>query len=103
MRRQEYHRHFFINEGDGAVLHFGSGVTFGVDIGDLLQLEGPFQGYGEIEAAAKIKKVFRLQRLFSHAENMIILRKNIIHLFTHFRKGLGQAAAFTLRHAVVSA
>ena len=30
------HGHVFVDEGDGAVLHFGGGVALGVDVGDFL-------------------------------------------------------------------
>jgi len=31
-----------VDEGVGAVLHLAGGVAFGVDVGDLLELEGSF-------------------------------------------------------------
>ena len=34
------HGHIGINEGDGAVLHLGSGIALGMDIADFLELEG---------------------------------------------------------------
>nr|GFD58986.1 hypothetical protein [Tanacetum cinerariifolium] len=35
----DYHRHILVDEGDGAVLHLGSGVALGVDIADFFELE----------------------------------------------------------------
>ena len=43
----------FVDEGVGAVLHLAGGVAFGVDVGDLLELEGAFEGDGVVDAAAE--------------------------------------------------
>jgi hypothetical protein len=34
------------------MLHLAGGVAFGVDVGDLLELEGTFEGDGAVDAAA---------------------------------------------------
>ena len=39
------------------VLHLASGVAFGVDVGDLLELEGAFEGDGVVDAAAEEEEV----------------------------------------------
>jgi len=44
--------HLAVNKGDGAVLHLGGGVAFGMDIADFLQFKGAFQCYGEVIATA---------------------------------------------------
>mgnify|MGYP000125909232 CR=1 FL=1 len=46
------HWHLLVNQGDRTVLHFCSRITLRVDVGDLLQLQGPFQGYGEVVPSA---------------------------------------------------
>src|SRR2546425_8725787 len=38
--RSHHHRHVVIDEGDRPVLHLACGIAFGVDVGDLLELEG---------------------------------------------------------------
>ena len=43
--------------GVGAVLHLAGGVAFGVDVGDLLELEGAFEGDGIVDAAAEEEEV----------------------------------------------
>ncbi len=48
---------FGIDEGDGAVFHFGGGVALGVDVGDFLELEGAFEGDGEGVTAAEEEEV----------------------------------------------
>ena len=47
----------FVDEGVGAVLHLAGGVAFGVDVGDLLELEGAFEGDGVVDAAAEEEEV----------------------------------------------
>ena len=39
------------------MLHLAGGVAFGVDVGDLLELEGAFEGDGEVDAAAEVEEV----------------------------------------------
>ena len=46
-----------VDEGVGAVLHLTGGVAFGVDVGDLLELEGAFEGDGVVDAAAEEEEV----------------------------------------------
>lgn len=48
-----------VDEGVGAVLHLAGGVAFGVDVGDLLELERAFEGDGVVDAAAEEEEVVR--------------------------------------------
>ena len=43
------HGHLLIDQGDRAMLHLAGGVAFGVDVADLLELEGPLQGDGIVD------------------------------------------------------
>jgi hypothetical protein len=54
---QHHNRHFLVDEGDGAVLHLAGRVAFGVDVGDLLQLQGALQGDGVVDAPAQVEEV----------------------------------------------
>jgi hypothetical protein len=47
----------FVDEGVGAVLHLAGGVAFGVDVGDLLELERAFERDGVVDAAAEEEEV----------------------------------------------
>jgi len=49
----------FVDEGVGAVLHFAGGVAFGVDVADLFELEGAFEGDGVVDASAEEEEVAR--------------------------------------------
>jgi len=51
------HGERLVDEGVGAVLHLAGGVAFGVDVGDLLELEGAFEGDGVVDAAAQEEEV----------------------------------------------
>ncbi len=46
-----------VDEGVGSVLHLACGVAFGVDVGDLLQLESAFEGDGVVDAPAEEEEV----------------------------------------------
>ena len=46
-----------VDEGVGAVLHLAGGVAFGVDVGDLLELERAFEGDRVVDASAEEKEV----------------------------------------------
>ena len=50
-------REGLVNEGVGAVLHLAGGVAFGVDVGDLLELECAFERDGVVDAAAEEEEV----------------------------------------------
>ena len=39
------------------MLHLAGGVAFGVDVGDLLELEGAFEGDGVVDASAEEEEV----------------------------------------------
>ena len=57
----------FVDEGVGAVLHLAGGVAFGVDVGDLLELERAFEGDGVVDAAAEEEEVARVVELLGRA------------------------------------
>ena len=53
------HGERLVDEGVGAVLHLAGRVAFGVDVGDLLELEGAFERDGVVDAAAEEEEVAR--------------------------------------------
>ncbi|OPZ97749.1 MAG: hypothetical protein BWY71_01504 [Planctomycetes bacterium ADurb.Bin412] len=56
----ENHGHLRSNEGDGAMFHLRGGQAFGVNIGNFLEFERPFQSDRELVAAAQEEPVFPL-------------------------------------------
>ena len=49
--REHDDREILVDERVGPVLHLARGITFGVDVGNFLQLERAFEGDGEMNAA----------------------------------------------------
>ena len=45
------------------MLHFAGGIAFGVDVGNLLELERAFEGDGVVDAAAEIEEVAGVEKL----------------------------------------
>ena len=60
LRGNHHDRHVFVDKGDGAVLHFGGGVAFGVDVADFLELQGAFHGDRVAEVTSEVQEVVRL-------------------------------------------
>jgi len=48
-----------VNEGDGAVLHLAGGVAFGVNVGDLFQLERALERDGVLDPAPQEQEIDR--------------------------------------------
>src|SRR6266851_3218398 len=70
----------FVDEGVGAVLHFAGGITFGVNVGNFLELEGALEGDGIMNAATQIEKVGVAKELAS--ERFILA--SLVGLQNHF-------------------
>ena len=50
-------RHFAVDERNGPVLHLGCRITFGMNIGNLLQFQGTFKGQRIVVATSQIEAV----------------------------------------------
>ena len=57
--RDTDHRHHFIDECDGPVLHLGGGVTLCMNVRDLLELQRPFQRNGKVVPTPEEQRVLR--------------------------------------------
>ncbi len=62
----------FVDEGVGAVLHFAGGVAFGVDVADLFELEGAFEGDGVVDAAAEEEEVAGGGEVFGELRALVV-------------------------------
>src|SRR2546428_13557982 len=60
------------DERDGAMLHLAAGVALGVDVGDLLELERPFEGDRKLEPAAEIEEGTRAGELAGDRRNLAV-------------------------------
>ncbi len=69
VRGDRHYRHAGVDQRQRAVLEFAGGVAFGVDVGNLLELERAFQGNGVQGAAAQEQGVLlvgEVQRQLVH-------------------------------------
>ena len=57
LRGDDHDRHVFVDEGNRAVLHFCSGVAFGVNVADFLELQRTFHGDRVAEVATEVQEV----------------------------------------------
>src|SRR3989442_5203432 len=58
---------------------FRSRVPLGVDVRDLLELEGALEGQGEVETAPQIEEVIAVDEALGDSANRIALPKNDRH------------------------
>lgn len=73
-------RHALDDEGEGAVLELASGVGFGVDIGDFLELERAFEGHGVVERAADEEDVLAETVLLGEGLNRLDVFEQFVGL-----------------------
>ena len=60
LRRHEHYRHRGIDQRDRAVLHLRRRVALGMDVGDLLELQGTLERGGEIHAPPQVQEIPRV-------------------------------------------
>ena len=80
VRSEDNRAGFLIDERDRAVLHLGGGITLGVDVGNLLELEGAFEGGGKSVLPTEKIEVFGLgvfQRDFLDVRILVEDRLNL--------------------------
>ena len=62
---QHHHGHVLVYQGYGTVLHLGRRVTLGMDVGDLLEFQGAFQGNRKIIATTQVEEMGHVFELFT--------------------------------------
>src|SRR4030095_10330884 len=77
-------REALINHGDKAVLHLAGSATLSVDVGNLFELQGAFQGHGIVVLTANEEKIVVVRVRGSYGPNGIGLLEHHLDL-------LGQA------------
>src|SRR5262249_37547957 len=55
------------------VLHLAGGTPLGVDVRDLLQLQGAFEGQGEVKAAPEVEETAAIREALSDFANRVAL------------------------------
>src|SRR5439155_9704177 len=78
--------HTRVDEGDGPVLHLARRVSFGVDVRDLLELEGALEGQGEVEPAPQIEEVVAVDEALRDPSNRIALPEHDRHEVRQLRE-----------------
>ena len=94
LRGDDHHGHLVVDEGDGAVLHFGSGVSFGMDIADFLELQRTFEGYGIVVTATQVKEVVGVGEDAADVADMVVGFQHFRHLFRNAVQLLHQFIVF---------
>src|ERR1017187_6534396 len=101
VRRHDHHRQVLVDEGVGPVLHLPGGITFGVDIGDLLQLERAFESDGEVHAPAEEEEVRGAVQVPAQRFVQRIVGEDGLELAGNPQQFLNQAAGCALIQATV--
>ena len=79
LRRDDHHRQRLVDECDRAVLHLAGSVPLGVDVGDLLELQRPFERDWELRPAAQEEAARRMHQLLRHRPNLRLQRDRLLH------------------------
>ena len=66
----EHYGHILVNQGDGAVFHFGGGIAFSMDVGDFLQLQGTFEGDRIVLQTTEIQ----------HVTHILVFLRDVLHM-----------------------
>ena len=82
-----------VDEGDGAVLHLPRRVALGVDVGDLLELEGALEGDRVVDAAAQEEEVLGLGEEPRQLLDAAAGPQRVLHQVRHPGQALQQLAA----------
>src|SRR5437763_6879272 len=80
VRGQNHYRELFVDKGIWTVLHLTCGITFGVDIGDLLQLQRAFERDWEMNPAAEEEKISGAEHLAGQLFIHRIMRQHCLQL-----------------------
>ena len=92
MRRQNHDREFLVDQRVGAVLHLAGGIAFGVDVGNLFQLQRPFQRDREVDTAPEKQKIGGAKQLAPQLFIQRIAGKYCLQLARNVQQFLYQAA-----------
>ena len=77
---QRHHQGAVLNQADGAVLQLAGGIGLGVDIGDLLQLQGALQPQGVVQVPANVEHRVVVEVLGGEILDMFPIRQHLLHL-----------------------
>src|SRR6185295_11121027 len=73
-------RQVLIDERVRTVLHFACGIAFGVNVGNLFELQRAFERDWIIDAAAEVEKIVRTMKLARELLDLLIAAEQSFHL-----------------------
>ena len=76
---QRHHQGAVLNQADGAVLQLAGGIGLGVDIGDLLQLQGALQPHGVVDVPADEENGLVVEVLGGQILDVLLLIQHLLH------------------------
>src|SRR5688572_30132519 len=79
------------------MLHLTGGITFGMDVGDLFQLQRALEGDRKIDAASQVEKIRRPEILFRKLFNTVGVVKKMFELNRQLRQLLRVKTTLFLR------
>jgi hypothetical protein len=85
-----------VDERVGPVFHLAGGVSFGVDVGDLLELERALQRNGEVDAAAQEEEILGAEQ---EPDQLVIdggVREHLLQFLGQAEQLMRQAARIRL-------
>lgn len=93
LRGDDHDRHVFVDKGNRTVLHFCSGVAFGVDVADFLELQSAFHGDRVAEVATEVQEVVCLAERLGNFGDAVGELERFRHEIRKFQKVLHDVGA----------
>src|SRR5688500_4362191 len=91
------HRKLFVDKRVRTVLHFTGGITLGVDIADLLQLQRTLERDRKIYSPAEVQKILYAEKLLRQFFDRVGLVQKLFHLQRKLGQVLYELLAFIRR------
>src|SRR5690348_1158025 len=81
----------FVDQRIGAVFHLACGITFGMDVGNLFELQGAFERNRVVDATAEIKEIGVTKELAAEGFVFVVALQNRFELVRQTRQFLNDA------------
>ena len=83
-RVDEQHRQPLVNQRVRSVLHLARRIAFGVNVGNLFQLQSAFESDREIDSAPEVEKIGRAEKLLRQFFDLVRLVQQVLDLDRQF-------------------
>lgn len=80
MGSDEDYRHLGVYEGDRAMFHLGGRVSFGMDVGDFLELQGAFEGDWIVPSTTEVEEVAGVCEHLRKLLDLVVLEEDLLYL-----------------------